>query len=274
MPDGESNGGHRERLRDRFLKSGLAGFSDYEIVELLLSLGTPRRDCKQAAKDAIKSFGGLRGVLSASSDELQQIKGIGPRNAFGVKFMQELAREFLKEKLIDKPLQSSSQAIFEYFYHSMRDLKKEVFKVVFMNPQNQIIQVKDLFQGTVDCSAVYIREVIEDAIRCRAVSLVAVHNHPSGNSQPSDSDKELTRDLVYAARVMQMKVLDHIIIGDNRFFSFAAEGLIDRCEMDFLRLKTRPESQNRKNAAGEGSVLGLDRLRPSPDDEAWSRPPD
>ena len=121
--------GHRKRLRERFVKGGLAGFHDYEIIELLLSLSTPRRDCKQQAKEAIKRFKTLRGVLEASPEELQQIKGIGPRSAFGIKLVQEVARKFLKEKIVAKPIYKSSQEIFDYLYHSMRDLKKEVFKI-------------------------------------------------------------------------------------------------------------------------------------------------
>ena len=120
--------GHRKRLREKFLKSGLAGFHDYEIVELLLTLGSPRKDCKQQAKEALKRFKTLRGVLAASPEELQEIDGIGAHSAFGIKLMQEVAREFLKEKIIDKPFYKSPREIFDYLYHSMRDLKKEVFK--------------------------------------------------------------------------------------------------------------------------------------------------
>ena len=114
------------------------------MVELLLSLGTPRKDCKPQAKEALKKFKTLRGVLSASTEELQQIKGIGPHAAFGIKLMQDVAREYLKEKIIDKPAFQSSQEIFDYLYHSMRDLKNEVFKVIYLTQQNQIIDTADL----------------------------------------------------------------------------------------------------------------------------------
>jgi DNA repair protein RadC len=235
----EDSLGHRKRLREKFLKSGLAGFQDYEIIELLLSLGTPRRDCKSQAKEAIRRFQSLRGVLEASPEELQEIPGIGPHSIFGIKFMQAVAREFLKEKSLEKPVCNSSQEIFEYFFHSMRDLKKELVKAVYLNSQNQIIDIKDLSQGTVDSSIVYPREVMEGAIKCHAVSLVLVHNHPSGNPAPSDSDRDLTQSLVNASVVMQIKLLDHIIIGDNKFFSFAGEGLIEKYETDHLSRKIR-----------------------------------
>ena len=242
----DTHTGHRKRLREKFLKSGLAGFHDYEIVELLLTLGAPRKDCKSQAKEAIKRFKNLRGVLAASPEELQQIKGIGPHSAFGIKLMQEVAREFLKERIMDRPFYKSPQEIFDYLYHSMRDLKKEVFKVIYLNSQNQIMETVDLFQGTVNSSSVSPREVIEGALKHNAVSLIFVHNHPSGNPEPSASDKELTRELVYAGKIMRLNVLDHIIIGDNRYFSFADEGLIDEYETDFLNLKLRGTSEAKK----------------------------
>jgi DNA repair protein RadC len=219
--------GHRKRLRERFLKSGLEGFQDYEIVELLISLGKPRTDCKPQAKEAICRFKSLRGVLEASLEELQKIKGIGPHSIFGIKFMQAVARRFLQERSLDKPVCASSQEIFDYFYHSMRGLPKEMIKVVFLNTRNEILEIYDISQGTVDSSHLYIREVIERAIMAHAVSFVMVHNHPSGNPDPSRSDRDLTKALIKAGSVMNIKLADHIIIGDNRFYSFAGSGFID-----------------------------------------------
>ena len=236
MPSDSISPGHRKRLREKFITSGLAGFHDYEIVELLLSLGTPRKDCKQQAKEAIRRFKTLRGVLEAPPEELQQIHGIGPHSAFGIKLVHEVAREFLKAKIIDKPIYKSAKEIFDYLYHSMRDLGKEVFKVIYLNSQNQIIETADLFEGTVNGSLISPREVMEGAIKHNAVSLIFVHNHPSGDPEPSDSDKNVTRDLVYAGSIMQIRILDHIIIGENRYFSFASEGLIEKYELDFLNL--------------------------------------
>jgi DNA repair protein RadC len=242
----ETHQGHRKRLREKFLKSGLAGFHDYEIVELLLSLGTPRKDCKPLAKEAVKRFKTLRGVLETSPEELQQIAGIGAHSAFGIKLVQEVAREFLRAKILDKPFYQSSQEVFDYLYHSMRGLKKEVFKVIYLNSQNQIVDTVDLSEGTVNSSSVSAREVIEVAIKRNAASLIFVHNHPSGNPEPSTSDRELTRELVYAGRIMRLKVLDHIIIGEGRYFSFAGDGLIEEYELDYLNLKLRGTSEAKR----------------------------
>jgi len=239
MPSGETCQGHRQRLRERFIKSGIKGFHDYEIIELLLSLGTPRRDCKPPAKEAMKRFKTLRGVLEAPPEELQQIAGIGPQNSFGIRLVQEVARQFLKERIIEQPVYKSAQEIFDYLYHSMRDLKKEVFKVIYLNSQTQIIDTDDLFQGTVNSGTISPRQIMENALKHYAAALIFVHNHPSGNPEPSRGDKELTRDLVYAASIIQIRVLDHIIVGNNKYFSFAAQGLIEEYETGYLNLKIR-----------------------------------
>jgi DNA repair protein RadC len=231
--------GHRARLREKFLRFGLAGFLDHEIVELLLAIGTPRRDCKSAARLALKEFKSLRGVLEAPAEELVRVPGIGPRNVFGLKLVHEVARRFLKDRMMSRPVCRSSQEVYEYLLHSMRDLKKEQFKVIFLDPKNQVIEEKTLFEGTVDASAVYPREVIKDALRFGATSLIFAHNHPSGDPEPSVCDKEITRDLIFAARVVQLRVLDHIVIGNNRYFSFADRGLIR--DYDTLFLSSRRE---------------------------------
>jgi DNA repair protein RadC len=219
--------GHRSRLREKFLKGGLTGFLDYEIIELLLTLGTPRRDCKGPAKEVLREFKTFRGVLEASARDLQRVPGIGPRNLFGVRLIHEVSRRFLKDRMMSRPVCHSSQEVFDYLYHAMRDQKTEQFKVIFLDPKNQVIDEKTLFEGTVDSSAVYPREVIKDALRYEASALIFAHNHPSGDPEPSLCDKEITRDLVFAARVVQIKVLDHIIIGNDRYFSFADQGLIE-----------------------------------------------
>ncbi len=121
-----------------------------------------------------------------------------------------------------------------------------MFKVIYLNSQNQIIETADLFVGTINSSSISPREVMESAIKNNAVSLIFVHNHPSGNPEPSQSDKELTKDLVYAGSIMRIRVLDHLVIGGNRYFSFAGEGLIEGYELDFLNLKIRGVSEAKR----------------------------
>lgn len=228
--------GHRDRLRQKFLNGGLAAFLDYEIIELLLTLGTPRRDCKRPAREALREFKTFGGVLEARPEDLQRIPGIGSRNVFGLKLVHEVSRRFLKDRMMSRPVCHSSREVYEYLCHALRDLRTERFKALFLDPKNQVIEEKTLFEGTVDASAVYPREVIRDALRYEASALIFAHNHPSGDPEPSLCDREVTRDLVFAARVVQIKVLDHIIIGSNRYFSFADQGLIDEYDLMFERL--------------------------------------
>jgi len=234
----KSQEGHRGRLREKFIKSGISGFHDYEIIELLLTLGTPRKDCKQEAKESMKRFKTLRGVLEASTDELQEIRGIGPHNVFGIKLFQEISERYLKERIIGKKIQlKSSKEVYDYLFQSMQKDKKEIFKVMFLDGKNRLIEAEDLFEGSLTSSVVYPREIMKQAIKHNAANLIFVHNHPSGDPDPSPSDKDITKELLFAGNLMQIKVLDHIIIGDNKYFSFADEGLIKEYDLNFLSLK-------------------------------------
>jgi DNA repair protein RadC len=136
--------------------------------------------------------------------------------------------------MLSRPYCHSAREVFDYLYHAMRDLKKEIFKVLFLDAKNQILEEKTLFEGTVDSSAVYPREIMKDALRFNAAALIFVHNHPSGDPEPSLCDREITKELVFAARVMGLKVLDHLVIGNNCYFSFADHGLISDSELLFL----------------------------------------
>ena len=230
---------HRKRLEGKFAKGGISTLDNTEIVEVVLTHGAPDKDRRPLAQEVIKRFRNLRGLLSASSEELLQIEGLTHRNVLNIQFVREVASEFLREKIIDKPTYKSAQEVFDYLYCSMRDLKKEVFKVIYLNSHSQIIDIADLFEGTVESTPVHPREIIESAIKYNAVSVIFVHNHPSGDPTPSQSDKQLTRDLVFIGNVTQIKVLDHIIIGENRYFSFADAGLIKKYEDDFLNIRIR-----------------------------------
>ncbi|MDY6970869.1 MAG: DNA repair protein RadC [Thermodesulfobacteriota bacterium] len=220
--------GHRERLRKRFLEGGLERFSDEEVVEFLLTLGTPRGDLKLPAREAMKKFGSLSGVLSGPIEELTKIEGIGSKNALYLKLVHQVAGRYLKDTVDRKAFFGSSKAVFDYLFHSMRDLKREIFKVLFLNRKNELVVDQDVFLGTLTGSAVYPREIMTLALDHRAAGLVFVHNHPSGDPTPSADDQVLTRDLIWAARLLSIQVLDHIIIGRNTYYSFADQGVIKR----------------------------------------------
>ena len=230
--------GQLKLVQQKFIRSGLESLSDQECIELVLSLVLPQRQCRQKAEECIERFGNLRRFVSASAEELQQA-GIPLLCMFYIKLLHELPVEVLKQKIIEKSIYKSSKEVFDYLYYSMRDLKKEVFKVMYLNRRSQIIDTVDLFEGTLDDIPIRPREIIESAIKYNAAALIFVHNHPSGDPTPSRSDKQLTRDLVFVGYILQIKVSDHIIIGENRYFSFADEGLIEKYEDNFQNLRIR-----------------------------------
>lgn len=220
--------GHRERLRQKFLEGGVERFSDEDLVEFLLTLGTPRGDLKLPAREALRHFGSLSAVLSAPLEKLIEIKGIGKKNALYLKLIHHVAGRYLKDRAERTTFFGSSKVVFDYLFHSMRDLKREIFKVLLLNRKNELILDQDVFFGTLIGSAVYPREVMSLALEHKAAGMVFVHNHPSGEPSPSAEDKRLTRDLVWASKLLNVQVLDHIIIGNNTYYSFADEGLLRR----------------------------------------------
>ena len=180
MTPEKKNAGHRQRLRDKFLKSGLDGFHDYEIIELLLTLGTPRKDCKQSAKNALQKFGSLKAVLEADPSKLKEINGIEDKNVFGLKITQAVSRRFLSDRVINKDFIRSSDEVMDYLKHNLRDKNREIFLVIFLNGCNQIIKMEELFQGSLSTSMVYPREVIKQALDNDAAALVLSTNILAG----------------------------------------------------------------------------------------------
>lgn len=218
--------GHRKRLRDRFLQSGLVGFHDYEIVELLLTLGTPMKDCKPMAKEAIEKFHGLRGVLDAKLLDLQEVKGIGPSNAFGIKLFQAVAERLAKEQIPEKLDLNTSQAIVNYLQKAIGREEQEHFMVFYLDTQNRLIENKTISIGVLNAAIVHPREVFEPAVALRAASIIVAHNHPSGHVEPSSEDREITKRLVETGRILDIEVRDHIIISKFDHFSFRQQLLL------------------------------------------------
>jgi len=236
-------------LQERFIKSGLKDFTDLEIIKLLLSLAVPYRESRKLARDCLEQFKDLRGFFAASHQELERL-GIPADGMFYIKLLHELPAEILRKKIVQQPFYQCSKEIFDYLYYSMRDLKKEVFKAIYLNNRNQIIDAADLFEGTIESIPIRPREIVENAVKHGGTAVIFVHNHPSGDPEPSRSDKRLTRDLVFVGSIIQIKVLDHIIIGGDRYFSFADENLIKKYELDFLNLKIKGA------LIDEGVILG------------------
>lgn len=221
----KKNNGHRQRLRERFLASGFDGFLDYEIVELLLALGTPRRDCKIQAKDAITKFKGLNGVLSASVVELEQVKGIGPSNSIGIQIFNALQERFKRESINSEAIFNTPDSIFDYLKVKIGNEKKEHFVIMYLDTKNKLI-TSEVSTGTLNASLVHPREVFSQAVLCHASHVIVAHNHPSGDPTPSGEDIATTKRLVEAGRILGISVVDHMIISSDKYSSLNKLGLI------------------------------------------------
>jgi len=221
---------HWKRLRQRFDQGGLNGFNNYEVIELLLTLARAQGDCKDIGKDAIKAFGSVRGVLDASDEDLQKVGGIGPKSSFTLRLARAVAEYYYCERMKQSTISlSNSQTVVDYLRVSMGSLPRESFVALFLDAQNRSITSETLFEGTLTSSAVYPREVFRRVLELNAASVIFAHNHPSGCVEPSESDIQITGDLMLAASLMDVRVLDHIIVGATTHYSFADHGLLREC---------------------------------------------
>ena len=232
--------GHRQRLRDKFLAQGIEAFTDAEIIELLLTFGTPRSDCKEAARALLAQFGSLPAVLDAAPVQLQQVKGVGPKNTFALHFIQGVARRYLHQRVVGKEYVRSSREVADYLIHSMRGLQHEVLTVVFLDAAHAVLDATVVAEGTVTVNTIYPRELVKAALARNASALVIAHNHPSGSLTPSRQDSELTRSLYLVCSFMHLDLLDHLIIGaGDQVDSFADQGLMATIREDCRRLLGR-----------------------------------
>ena len=232
--------GHRQRLCDKFLAQGIDAFTDAEIIELLLTFGTPRSDCKEAARELLARFGSLPAVLDAAPVQLQQVKGVGPKNTFALHFIQGVARRYLRQRVVGKEYVRSSREVADYLIHSMRGLQHEVLTVVFLDAAHAVIDAAVVAEGTVTVNTIYPRELVKAALARNASALVIAHNHPSGSLTPSRQDSELTRSLYLVCSFMHLDLLDHLIIGaGDQVYSFADQGVMASIREDCRRLLGR-----------------------------------
>lgn len=219
--------GHRDRLRARFVKSGPGACEDYELLELLLFAAIPRRDVKPLAKDLLKQFGSIAGVLGGDLQDLSKVKGLSENSAALFKVVHALTQRMLIEDVEKKPILGSWKKLLDYCHVAMAHEKREQFRVLFLNRKNQLIADEVQQVGTVDHAPVYPREIVRRALEVGATALILVHNHPSGDPSPSDSDISMTEEIVRAARTLDLVVHDHLIIAKSGHASFKALGLLD-----------------------------------------------
>jgi DNA repair protein RadC len=220
--------GHRQRLRDRFSKSGLNGFADYEVVELLLTLAIPRSDVKQPAKVLIARFGNLRGILDAPLEELRTVPGIGSVTPVALQIIRATATLYLQQGTEERESLGDPDRLGGFWRMRIGALANEVFEVAYLDSGYRLLRdgVERLEEGTIDRAAVYPRRVIEAVLRRGAFGIVLAHNHPNGVVLPTEQDKALTRAIVLAADTVNVRVVDHLIVSAHESFSFRKAGLL------------------------------------------------
>lgn len=226
-PDVPHHVGHRDRLRARFMKSGVGAVEDYELLEMLLFAAIPRKDVKPLAKKLLAEFGGIPGVLAASVEDLARIKGLSDNSAALIKVVHALTQRMLAGEVAQQPILTSWQKLIDYCTVAMAHEKREQFRVLFLNRKNQLIADEVQQVGTVDHTPVYPREIVKRALELGATALILVHNHPSGDPEPSDSDLAMTEEIIRAAAALEILVHDHLIIAKNGHVSFKSLGLLE-----------------------------------------------
>ena len=214
-----------ERPRELLLENGPNSVSDAGLIAVLLRSGTKGKDAVSLARDLIKHFGGLRGLLNAKKSDLEKIKGLGIAKIAQLMAAIELAKRQLKEEIIGKAYVGNEEDVMEYLSLSMRDLKEEFFKVLYLNKANIILKIEDVARGTVDQSSVYPREVIKKAFEIGASAVIFIHNHPSGSLEPSKFDIEVTKKLISACRAVDITPLDHLIVSPRGHLSLKSKGI-------------------------------------------------
>lgn len=218
--------GHRERLRERFLKSGGKSLADYEMLEMLLGLAHPRGDVKPIAKALLKRFESFAEVLRAKPEDLLATPGIGKTSVAALKIVLEAALRLSREEILNQPAIGSWQQLLDYLRASMAHEDKEHFRLLFLDRKNAVIADETQQSGTVDHAPIYPREVVKRALDFGASAIIMVHNHPSGDSTPSKADIAMTKEIKEACQKLGIELHDHIIVARSGHHSFKSMGLL------------------------------------------------
>lgn len=232
MPEKEkikkSYEGHRERLRQRFEKSGFQGFHDYEVLELLLTFVLPRKDTKPIARELLDKFKNLTSVLNADIKELQQVKGIKERSAQFLNILNATITYSFQEKAKTEQIQFTNlNDLVAYLRAVLGGKKNEAMHIIYLNSQNKLIHSEDLSEGTVSETIVLPRKIVENALKHSATTVIIAHNHPGGLPEPSDKDNIMTEQIKNALQTVSITLQEHIIISDDGFYSYRKNGMLD-----------------------------------------------
>ena len=215
------------RPREKLLTRGAASLSDTELLALLLRTGTRERGVLQMADEVLKTFGGVAGLLHTAAEDLRRVKGLGgAAKRAELLAVMELARRAMAQQLAEREVFGSPDAVKHYLQLHLAHKSHEVFAVLFLDAQNRLIAMEELFRGTLTQTSVYPREVVRRALEREAASVVLAHNHPSGTVQPSRADEALTQTLKSALALIDVRVLDHVIVAPGDALSMAEKGLL------------------------------------------------
>lgn len=219
--------GHRERLRERFLKNGFEGFHDYEVLEFLLTYIFRQGDVKPLAKQLIKTFGSFSKVLDAPIEDLEKVKGMGKVSAISLSAFRHTMSHYFKDKAVnDKTQVSKMSGLIEMLRASIGHKQNEVLFAILLNAKNEVLLTKELGEGTVSQTSAFPRKVVEEALRSKATSLILAHNHPEGIAEPSEQDISITKEIKQALALVDVSFQDHIILAGENYFSFNRSNLI------------------------------------------------
>lgn len=215
-----------ERPREKLLLKGAASLSDAELLAIFLRTGVKGKSAVELARELLFSFGGLRQLLRANQKNFCSHLGLGVAKFTQLQAVLEMSRRYLAEEIFRGDALQSPEAAADFLSMQMRDLPHEVFSLLLLDTQNRVIHYEELFKGTLNAASVYPREVIKLVLEHNAASVILAHNHPSGIAEPSDSDEAITKKLVSALQSVDIKVLDHLVIGEGRPVSFVSRGLM------------------------------------------------
>lgn len=215
-----------ERPREKLLAQGASTLSDAELLAIFLRTGIKGASAVDLARDLLNRFDGLRPLLESSQEEFCEAPGLGPAKYAQLQAVLEMSRRHLMASLQRGELMESPQAVRDYLIVQMRHHQQEVFACLFLDNKHRVIRFEPMFYGTIDAAAVYPREVVKRALSLNAAAVILSHNHPSGVAEPSVADKQITKRLVEALQLVDIRVLDHMIVGDPDVISFAEQGLL------------------------------------------------
>ena len=216
----------RHMPRERLQELGAAALSDIELIAILLGSGLPGHDVFALARSLLDHFGSLRAMLNATPDDLKQQRGIGPAKSAVLTAVIEIARRTLTEQAREKPFFDSPGTVEDYLRLKIGACPQEIFICLFLDARHRLLHAEETFRGSITRISVYPREIVRQALKLNAAGLIVAHNHPSGAVEPSESDRQLTRVLCNSLALIEVRVLDHLIIGGNAVFSFAQAGWI------------------------------------------------